>query len=129
VLGRPDARQAELLATYREIVVAVRAAMRPGITTAQLDDRAKEVAARHGLAEYQCMVSATESGCASRSRRRDDHPAAQGHAAAGGDDRHDRTPRPGDPGLRGARFEDVYRLAGHRPEALSRVSIDPIVEA
>ena len=52
VLGEPSPRQAGLLDAYQGIVAAVRAAMRVGITTAQLDATAKEVCAGHGLAEH-----------------------------------------------------------------------------
>jgi Xaa-Pro aminopeptidase len=52
VLGDPDARQRELLATYAEIVDRVRVALRPGATVGQLDELAGRVRTRHGLAEY-----------------------------------------------------------------------------
>ncbi|MFN8629203.1 MAG: M24 family metallopeptidase [Chloroflexota bacterium] len=52
VLGEPDARQAELLATFAELVEAVRAAMRPGVTVADLDEEARNVCAAHGLEAY-----------------------------------------------------------------------------
>lgn len=52
VVGEPDTRQAALIAAYREIVAAVRAAMRPGATTAALDEQARAAAAAHGLGEH-----------------------------------------------------------------------------
>ena len=52
VLGKPDNRQRELLATYLELVDAVRPAMCPGATIAQLDELAADVRERHGLAEF-----------------------------------------------------------------------------
>jgi Xaa-Pro aminopeptidase len=130
VLGRPDARQSELLATYREIVSSVRAAMRPGITMAQLDERAKEVAARHGLAEYHVYGIGHGIGL-----RFEEPPAPtiipphkampllEGMTVTIGH------PVLAIPGFGGARFEDVYRLAATGPEALSEYPIDPILEA
>lgn len=52
VLGEPDPRQRELLATYTEIVERVRVALRPGATVGQLDELAGRVRTRHGLAEF-----------------------------------------------------------------------------
>ena len=130
VVGRPDARQSELIATYREIVTAVRAAMRPGVTTAQLDDRAKEVAARHGLAQYQVYGIGHGIGL-----RFEEPPAptiipphrslplAEGMTVTIGH------PVLAIPGFGGARFEDVYRLDAAGPEVLFEYPIDPIVEA
>ena len=130
VVGRPDARQSELIATYREIVTAVRAAMRPGVTTAQLDDRAKEVAARHGLAQYQVYGIGHGIGL-----RFEEPPAptiipphrslplAEGMTVTIGH------PVLAIPGFGGARFEDVYRLAAAGPEVLFEYPIDPMVEA
>lgn len=130
VVGRPDARQSELIATYREIVAEVRAAMRPGVTTAQLDDRAKEVAARHGLAQYQVYGIGHGIGL-----RFEEPPAptiipphkalplAEGMTVTIGH------PVLAIPGFGGARFEDVYRLSAAGPEALFEYPIDPIIEA
>jgi Xaa-Pro aminopeptidase len=128
VLGEPDARQAELLATYREIVTDVRAAMRPGVTTAQLDAKAKEACARHGLAEYQVYGIGHGIGL-----RFEEPPASTiipphknlpllegmtvtiGHTILA------------IPGFGGVRFEDVYRLTATGPEILSDYPIDSIV--
>ncbi len=128
VLGEPDARQAELLATYREIVTDVRAAMRPGVTTAQLDARAKEACARHGLADYQVYGIGHGIGL-----RFEEPPASTiipphkslplldgmtvtiGHTILA------------IPGFGGVRFEDVYRLTGSGPEILFEYPIDPVV--
>ena len=116
VLGEPDARQAELSATYREIVADVRAAMRPGVTTAQLDAKAKEVCVRHGLAEYQVYGIGHGIGL-----RFEEPPASTiipphknlpllegmtvtiGHTVLA------------IPGFGGVRFEDVYRLTAVGP--------------
>jgi Xaa-Pro aminopeptidase len=130
VLGQPDARQSELIATYREIVAAARAAMRPGVTTAQLDERAKEVAARHGLGEYQVYGIGHGIGL-----RFEEPPAptiipphkalplAEGMTVTIGH------PVLAIPGFGGARFEDVYRLTPGGPEVLFEYPIEPFVEA
>jgi Xaa-Pro aminopeptidase len=128
VLGEPDARQAELLATYREIVADVRAAMRPGVTTAQLDAKAKEACARHGLAEQQVYGIGHGIGL-----RFEEPPASTiipphrnlpllegmtvtiGHTILA------------IPGFGGVRFEDVYRLTAGGPEILFDYPIDPVV--
>lgn len=128
VLGDPDARQAELLATYQEIVADVRAAMRPDITTAQLDAKAKEVCARHGLADYQVYGIGHGIGL-----RFEEPPASTiipphknlplldgmtvtiGHTILA------------IPGFGGVRFEDVYRLTASGPEILFDYPIDPVV--
>jgi Xaa-Pro dipeptidase len=128
VLGEPDERQAELLATYREIVADVRAAMRPGVTTAQLDAKAKEACARHGLAEQQVYGIGHGIGL-----RFEEPPASTiipphrslpllegmtvtiGHTILA------------IPGFGGVRFEDVYRLTAAGPEILFDYPIDPVV--
>ena len=53
VLGEPDARQRSLLDAYEALIPAVRDAMRPGATVAQLDACAAAVLRERGLAEYQ----------------------------------------------------------------------------
>ena len=55
VLGEPDERQRALLDTYAEVVPAVRDAMRPGATVADLDDVGGAVLGRHGLAEHHVL--------------------------------------------------------------------------
>jgi Xaa-Pro aminopeptidase len=128
VLGEPDARQAELLATYREIVAGVRGVMRPGVTTAQLDAMAKEACARHGLAEQQVYGIGHGIGL-----RFEEPPASTiipphrslpllegmtvtiGHTVLA------------IPGFGGVRFEDVYRLTASGPEILFDYPIDPVV--
>ena len=130
VAGPPDERQAELIATYREIVAEVRSAMRPGVTTAQLDDRAREVAARHGLAEYQVYGIGHGIGL-----RFEEPPAATiipPHKALplqAGMTVTIGHPVLAIPGFGGVRFEDVYRLTEGGPEALFEYPIEPILEA
>lgn len=128
VLGEPDGRQASLLAAYGEIVTDVRAAMRPGVTTAQLDGVAGEACARHGLADRQVYGIGHGIGL-----RFEEPPASTiipphksmpllegmtvtiGHTVLA------------IPGFGGARFEDVYRLTSAGPEILSDYPIDPVV--
>jgi Xaa-Pro aminopeptidase len=128
VLGEPDERQTSLLAAYREIVTDVRAAMRPGVTTAQLDGVAREACARHGLADRQVYGIGHGIGL-----RFEEPPASTiipphkslplldgmavtiGHTVLA------------IPGFGGARFEDVYRLTASGPEILSDYPIDPVV--
>jgi Xaa-Pro dipeptidase len=130
VLGQPDPRQAELIATYREIVTAVRAAMRPGATTAALDEVAKAAAAAHGLADYQVYGIGHGIGL-----RFEEPPAptiipphrqlplAEGMTVTIGH------PVLAIPGFGGARFEDVYRLTADGPQPLAEYPIDPVVPA
>jgi Xaa-Pro dipeptidase len=130
VLGEPDARQAELLAAYREIVAAVRAAMRPGATTAALDERARAVAAAHGLGDYHVFGIGHGIGL-----RFEEPPAAtiipphrslslvEGMTVTIGH------PVLAIPGFGGARFEDVYRLTAEGPSPLIEYPIDPILPA
>jgi len=129
VVGRPDARQSELIATYREIVAEVRAAMRPGVTTGQLDDRAREVAARHGLAAYH--VYGIGHGIGLRFEEPPAPTIIPPHKALPLEEGMTVTighPVLAIPGFGGARFEDVYRLTAAGPEALFEYPIDPIVE-
>jgi Xaa-Pro dipeptidase len=52
VLGEPDASQTHLLETYREMHEATRAALRPGVTSAELDALGREICERRGLGEH-----------------------------------------------------------------------------
>ena len=98
VLGEPDARQAELIATYREIVAAVRAGMRPG--------------GHHSRARRNCQGRLRGPrvrrlpGLRHRPRHRpafrgapriDHHPATSEPASGRGHDSHHRAPGPGYP--------------------------------
>lgn len=130
VLGEPDARQAGLIAAYREIVTAVRTAMKPGTTVAQLDAKAGEVCAAHGFGDYQVYGIGHGIGL-----RFEEPPASTiipphknlpltegmtvtiGHTVLA------------IPGFGGVRFEDVYRVGDTGSEPLSEYPIDPIVEA
>jgi Xaa-Pro aminopeptidase len=128
VLGEPDARQAELLATYREIVGDVRAAMRPGVTTPQLDAKVKEACARHGLAEHQVYgighgigLRFEEPPASTIIPPHRNLPLLEGMTVTIGH------PVLAIPGFGGARFEDVYRLTASGPEILFDYPIDPVV--
>ena len=128
VLGEPDSRQADLLATYREIVADVRAAMRPGVTTAQLDGTAREACARHGLAEYQVYgighgigLRFEEPPASTIIPPHRNLPLVEGMAVTIG---HTVLAIPG---FGGVRFEDIYRLAASGPEILVDYPIDPVV--
>ena len=128
VLGEPDSRQAELLAAYREIVAAVRAAMRVGITTAQLDAKAKEVCAGHGLAEHHVYgighgigLRFEEPPASTIIPQHRNLPLLEGMTVTIGH------PVLAIPGFGGARFEDVYLLTATGPEILFDYPIDPIL--
>jgi Xaa-Pro dipeptidase len=128
VLGEPDARQAALIAAYREIVAAARDGMKPGVTTAQLDESAHEVCVAHGFGDYQVYGIGHGIGL-----RFEEPPASTiipphrnlplaegmtvtiGHAILA------------TPGFGGVRFEDVYRVGPSGPEILFDYPIDPIV--
>jgi len=65
VLGKPDDRQRELLATYLELVDTVRPAMCPGATVAQLDELAADV--REPSAASASRMSTASRRAAARS--------------------------------------------------------------
>ena len=129
VVGAPDPRQSELIATYREIVASVRAAMRPGVTIAALDEAAKDVAAAHGLGEYQVYGIGHGIGL-----RFEEPPAPtiipphkalpliEGMTVTIGH------PVLAIPGFGGARFEDVYRLTAAGPVPLFEYPVEPFIE-
>ena len=128
VLGEPDARQADLIAAYREIVAAVRAAMRPGATTAALDEAAKAVASAHGLGDYHVYgighgigLRFEEPPAATIIPPHRHLPLAEGMTVTIGH------PVLAIPGFGGVRFEDVYRLTSDGPQPLSEYPIDPLV--
>jgi Xaa-Pro aminopeptidase len=130
VLGEPDARQSELIATYREIVFAVRAGMRPGVTTSELDGIAKGVCVAHGFGDYHVYGIGHGIGL-----RFEEPPAStiipphRNLALAEG-----MTVTIGHtvlaiPGFGGVRFEDVYRVGASGPEILFDYPIEPIISA
>jgi len=130
VLGGPDARQAELIATYREIVAAVRAGMRPGATTAQLDERARGVCAAHGFGDYQVYgighgigLRFEEPPAPTIIPTHKNLPLAEAMAVTIG---HTVLAIPG---FGGVRFEDIYRVGAAGPQILFDYPIEPIVQA
>jgi Xaa-Pro aminopeptidase len=130
VVGQPDSRQAELIATYREIVVAVRGAMKPGVTTAQLDARAGEACAAHGFGDIQVYgighgigLRFEEPPASTIIPPHKNLPLAEGMTVTIG---HTILAVPG---FGGVRFEDVYRVGADGPEILANYPIDPIVSA
>ena len=127
VLGQPDPRQAELLTTYGEIVADVRAAMRPGVTTAQLDGKAREACTRHGMAEYQVYgighgigLRFEEPPASTIIPPHRNLPLVEGMAVTIG---HTVLAIPG---FGGVRSEDIYRLTASGPEILVDYPVDPV---
>jgi Xaa-Pro dipeptidase len=129
VLGHPDARQAELLTTYGEIIATVRAHMIPGVTVAQLDGHARITCEAHGFGDLQVYGIGHGIGL-----RFEEPPASTiipphknlpletgmavtiGHTVLA------------IPGFGGVRFEDVYQVTGRGgAEVLAEYPIDPVI--
>ncbi len=130
VVGEPDARQAELIATYREIVVAVHAGMRPGVTTSELDGIARGVCVAHGFGDYQVYgighgigLRFEEPPASTIIPPHRNLPLAEGMTVTIGH------PVLAIPGFGGVRFEDVYRVGASGPEILFDYPIEPIIPA
>jgi Xaa-Pro aminopeptidase len=128
VLGQPDARQAGLIAAYREIVTAVRAAMHSGATVAQLDAKAGEVCVAHGFGNYQVYgighgigLRFEEPPASTIIPPHKNLPLAEGMTVTIG---HTVLAIPG---FGGVRFEDVYRVGGTGSDILVDYPIDPVV--
>jgi Xaa-Pro aminopeptidase len=128
VLGPPDTRQAALIAAYRKIVAVVRAAMKPGVTVAQLDARAGEACAAHGFGDFQVYgighgigLRFEEPPASTIIPPHKNLPLAQGMAVTIG---HTILAIPG---FGGVRFEDVYRVGAGGAEILYDYPIEPIV--
>lgn len=130
VLGESDARQSELIATYREIVASARVAMKPGVTVAGLDGIAHGVCESHGFGDYQVYGIGHGIGL-----RFEEPPAStiipphRNLALAEG-----MTVTIGHtvlaiPGFGGVRFEDVYRVGSSGPEILVDYPIEPMIPA
>jgi len=126
VLGDPDERQGELLATYRELIDVVRPAMRPGATVAELDERAAGVHARHGLAQYGVYgighgigLRFEEPPASTIIPPHRNLPLREGMTVTIGH------PVLAIPGFGGVRFEDVYRVTPRRGEILWPYPIRP----
>ena len=119
VLGKPDNRQRELLATYVELVDAVRPAMCPGATIAQLDELAADVHERHGLAEFGVYgighgigLRFEEPPASTIIPAHRNLPLREGMTVTIGH------PVLAIPGFSGVRFEDVYRVTPSGGEVL-----------
>jgi len=130
VLGGPDARQAELIATYREIVASARAAMKPGVTIAGLDERAQGVCESHGFGDYHVYglghgigLRFEEPPASTIIPPHRNLPLAEGMTVTIG---HTVLAIPG---FGGVRFEDVYRVGASGPEILFDYPIEPILSA
>jgi Xaa-Pro dipeptidase len=130
VLGARDDRQAELIATYREIVVAVRTRMRPGVTTSELDGFARGVCVAHGFGDHHVYgighgigLRFEEPPASTIIPPHRNLPLAEGMTVTIGH------PVLAIPGFGGVRFEDVYRLGPSGPEILFDYPIEPIVPA
>jgi Xaa-Pro dipeptidase len=130
VMGEPDGQQAELIAAYRDMIGEVREAMRPGVTTGALDERAAAAATRHGLARYQ--VYGIGHGIGLRFEEppaptiippHKNLPLAEGMTITIGH------PVLAIPGFGGVRFEDVYQLTAGGPRALFEYPIEPVLDA
>jgi Xaa-Pro aminopeptidase len=130
VLGEPDGPQRTLLDAYAEIIPAVRDAMRPGATVADLDAVVGAVLARHGLGAYHVYGIGHGLGL-----RFEETPASTiipphrnvplregmtmtiGHTVLA------------IPGFGGVRHEDVYRVTPSGGEILAPYPVDPIIPA
>ncbi len=128
VVGRPDERQQALLDAYGKVIPAVREAMRPGATVADLDRVVGGVLARHGLAEHHVLGIGHGLGL-----RFEETPASTiipphrnvplregmtmtiGHTVLA------------IPGFGGVRHEDVYRVTPAGGVVLHAYPIDPVV--
>ena len=130
VVGEPEARQGELIATYREIVVAVRAGMRPGVTTSELDGITKGVCVAHGFGDYQVYgighgigLRFEEPPASTIIPPHKNLPLTEGMTVTIGH------PVLAIPGYGGVRFEDVYRVGAAGPEILFDYPIEPVIPA
>jgi len=128
VLGEPDEQQRALLETYAEVIPAVRDAMRPGATVADLDAIAGGVAERRGLGAYH--VNGIGHGLGLRFEEtpastiipphrnvplREGMTMTIGHTVVA------------IPGFGGVRHEDVYRVTPSGGAILHPYPIDPVI--
>jgi Xaa-Pro aminopeptidase len=129
VVGQPDARQQDLFDAYLEAVEAVRLAMVPGITPAQLDEVAGEVYERHDLGRYH--VYGIGHGLGLRFEETPaptiipPHKNVQLRAGMTVTIGH---PVLAIPGFGGVRFEDAYRVTPAGGELLAPYPIEPVIE-
>lgn len=128
VLGEPDERQRALLDAYAELIPAVREAMRPGATVADLDAVVGGVLARHGLGAYQ--VHGIGHGLGLRFEETPASTIIPPHRNV--PLREGMTMTIGHtvlaiPGFGGVRHEDVYRVTPAGGAILHPYAIDPVV--
>lgn len=124
-IGRPNETQLKLLATYREMQEAVRVILRPGVTVAELDMAGREICARAGLGEHR--LNGISHGIGLRFEETPATTILPQHRAVVL--REGMTMTIGHtilaiPGVGGARFEDVFRVAPDGGEALHPYPID-----
>jgi len=127
-LGEPGEGERALLDAYAEVIPAVRDALHPGATVADLDAVAGTVLERHGLRAYQ--VNGIGHGLGLRFEEtpastiipphrnvplREGMTMTIGHTILAS------------PGLGGVRHEDVYRVTPSGGEILAPYPIDPVV--
>jgi Xaa-Pro dipeptidase len=130
VLGEPDERQRSLLDAYRALVEAVRDAMRPGVTVADLDARVGGILRDRGLDDYH--VNGIGHGIGLRFEEtpastiipphrniplREGMTITIGHTILA------------IPGVGGVRHEDVYRVTAGGGAILAPYPIDPVIAA
>ena len=130
VLGEPDGRQRSLLDAYAAMITAVRDAMRPGATVADLDALVGAVLLDRGLGD--CHVNGIGHGLGLRFEEtpastiipphrniplREGMTVTIGHTVLA------------IPGFGGVRHEDVYRVAPGGGELLAPYPVDPVVAA
>ena len=130
VLGEPDGQQRALLDAYAEVIPAVREAMRPGSTVADLDAIAAGVAERRGLGA--CHVNGIGHGLGLRFEETPASTIIPPHRNV--PLRADMTMTIGHtvlaiPGFGGVRHEDVYRVTPSGGQILTGYPIDPVVPA
>lgn len=128
VLGEPDERQRGLMDAYLDAVAAARGAMTPGATIADLDARAGEVYARHGLADYHVFgighglgLRFEETPAPTIIPPHKSVPLREGMTVTIGH------PVLAIPGFGGARFEDVYRVTPGGGQRLDDYPVDPVI--
>ncbi len=130
VLGEPDARQVELLATYTEICSELPDQVRPGTTVARLDDAVGAICERHGLRAYHVYgighgigLRFEETPASTIIPPHRNVPLRDGMTVTIGH------PVLAIPGFGGVRFEDVHRVTADGARPLRPYPIDPIVRA
>jgi Xaa-Pro aminopeptidase len=128
VLGQPDDRQQALIDAYLEAIEAVRPAMTPGVTMAELDAVADGVYSRRGLAEFHVYgighglgLRFEETPAPTIIPPHKDVPMREGMSVTVGH------PVLAIPGFGGVRFEDVYRVTPTGGEALAPYPVEPAI--